>query len=229
MLYTSLTPKFFGVNLFGDYNDLDKLYNVIHHCAVGFAEDSSAQRHLHYVAYEVRHALQGQGKKHLWKSNEGEQNTYYGSTFPLPYYLLFVNLMQNAFTQERRLYQTATILNLVSDLQETAMNSGCLQFTNSVDYWAFNSLLNQPRLIPGSNITSAIRDKDYLTVTADYAVWKFIKVAPKNRLAKLGQVMDFMHAYSDEHKRALEDLRSLGIFPKEGAHLEFEMLEPKQW
>ncbi|NOS91216.1 MAG: hypothetical protein HOP30_04800 [Cyclobacteriaceae bacterium] len=229
MIYTTLTKKFFGLSLLGDFQDLERLYNVIHHCADCYAEDSSAKNHLHYFAYEIRHARQGDREQKIIASFNGDKNIYYSTSFALPYYILFVNLMQNSFAKERRLWQTASIWDLTSDLQETASKSGSLDFIQAVDYWAFNTLLNQPRLIPGVDITSAVRDKDYLTIMADYAVYKFKSISAKQRLQKLGQIMNYMHPYSDDHKNAIEDMRYLGISVAEKAHLEFEMLDIRQW
>lgn len=229
MIHTSLSKRFFGIYLYGDFNDLERLHKVIHHCADSYAENSGAKNHLHYFAYEVRHALQGDREQKILTSIKGDKNVYCGTYFALPYYILFMNLMQNSVVQERRLWQTATIWELIGDLQETAMGPGSLDFVQSIDYWAFNTLLNQPRLIPGANIMSAVRDKDYLTIMADYTVYKFKSIPPKQRLSKIGQIMNYMFPYSDDHKSALEDLRYLGVTPEEGAHLEFEMLDLKQW
>lgn len=229
MLYTSITKKFFGISLYGDFNDLERLHKVIHHCADGYAENSGARNHLHYFAYEVRHALQGDREQEIFTSIKGDKNIYYRAYFALPYYVLFINLMQNSFARERRLWQTSVIWELAADLQETAMKSNSSAFAQSVDYWVFNSLLNQPRIIPGVDLLSATRDKDYLTIMADYAVYKFKSIPSKQRLTKFGQVMNYMHPYSNDHKNALDDLRYLGISLQEGTHLEFEMLDIKQW
>lgn len=118
MIYTTLTRKFFGIHLYGDFNDLDKLHKVIHHCADGYAENSGAREHLHYVAYEIRHTMQGDRERKIVNRNETDKTTYYGATFALPYYILFINLMQNSFAPERRLWQTAVIWELTADLQE---------------------------------------------------------------------------------------------------------------
>lgn len=109
MIYTSLTKRFFGIQLFGDLNDLERLHSVIHHCADGYAVESGAKEHLHHIAYEVRHAKQGDRERKVMPGVSEDNNVYYGASFPLPYYLLFVNLMQNSFAKERRLWQTAVI------------------------------------------------------------------------------------------------------------------------
>lgn len=230
MIYTALTPKYFGIHLYGDFKDLEKLHKVIHHCADGYAEDTGARQHLHFIAYEIRHAMQGDREQKTLKENAEDTNIYYGTSFALPYYMLFINLMQNSITHERRLWQTAAIWELTADLQETAKNSGSGDFVQTVDYWAFNTLLNQPRLIPGNDITSpAIRDKDHLTLTADYAVIKFKSTLPKHRLAKLGFIMNYMHPYANDHRTAIDELRTMGISLEAGGHLEFEMLDIKKW
>lgn len=229
MIHTSLTKNFFGISLFGDFSDLEKLYNVIHHCADSYADKSAAKEHLHSFAYEIRHAKQGDRERKIFEFDNENKNTYYGAAFPLPYYLLSLNLMQTSVPQERKLWQSATILELVGDLQETALSSESLALLESTNYWVFNNLLNQPRLVPGQSIHAATREKDYLSITADFAVYKFIAIPPHNRLAKIGHVMNYMHAWTEEHKNALEELRDSGVLLEEGSNLEFEMLDFKKW
>jgi hypothetical protein len=207
MIHTELTKKFFGIHLYGDFNDLERLHKVIHHCADGYAENSGARDHLHFVAYEIRHAKQGERNRKASGGNEDDKIIYYGTSFTLPYYLLFINLMQNSFVIERRLWQTALIWELTADLQETALTSGSTDFVQCVDYWAFNTLLNQPRLIPGQQLLSAMRDKDYLTVMADFATIKFKSLLPEDRLIKLSTVMNYMHPYTDDHKEGVNELK----------------------
>jgi len=137
--------------------------------------------------------------------------------------------MQNSFSQERRLWQAAVILDITSDLQETALNSGSLPFIQGINYWVFNSLLNQPRFIAGVDLMSNAKEEDCLSILADYAVHKFKSISPKGRLSQLPQIMDYMHPYSEAYKDALEDLNSLGISPEQGGHLNFEMLDIKLW
>lgn len=229
MVYTTLSRKHFGIHLYGDFNDLECLHKVIHHCADGYAEDSGAKGHLHSIAYEIRHAMQGNRERKILHANEKDKNIYYGTSFALPYYMLFINLIQNSFVPERKLWQTAVIWQLTADMQETAINSGSLDFIHSVEYWAFNTLLNQPRYLPGVDLGTAIGDKDYLTIMADYAVWKFISISPKDRLSKFGYVMNYIHPWADDHKTALAELRAMGNTLEEGAYLQFEMLDVEQW
>lgn len=64
---------------------------------------------------------------------------------------------------------------------------------------------------------------------ADYAVYKFKSILPKHRLSKLGHIMNYMHPWTDDHRTAIDELRTMGISLEEGSHLQFEMLDLKQW
>lgn len=76
---------------------------------------------------------------------------------------------------------------------------------------------------------SATRDKDHLTILADYAVYKFISIPAKKRLAQLGSVMNHIHPWTEDSKKAIQELTSKGKPPEEGDHLEFAMLDFKEW
>jgi len=137
--------------------------------------------------------------------------------------------MQNSFALERKLHETVAIWDVVADLQETARLSDSLDFIKCVDYWVFNTLLNQPRVIPGENLMSAIKEKDHLTILADYAVNKFMFISPAQRLSKLGFVMNYVYPWTNESKNAINELRSQGLSLNEGECLEFQMLDIKKW
>lgn len=64
---------------------------------------------------------------------------------------------------------------------------------------------------------------------ADYAVYKFKSIAPKQRLSKLGQVMNYMQPYTDDHKFAIQEMKKMGISLSEQGYLQFEMLDPRDW
>jgi len=85
MIYTAITKRSFGITLFGDFNDLDKLYKVIHHCADCYQEGSGAKGHLQFIAYEIRHAKLGKRERKVLKSDSGDNHIYYSTSFALPY------------------------------------------------------------------------------------------------------------------------------------------------
>jgi hypothetical protein len=79
-----------GVTLWGDYNDLDSLYETVHFLAEAALYD--AQDFLLSLAYDVRHAFQGNRKL---ESSNG--NTYFGVDIIWPVFLSqLVLLRRNA-------------------------------------------------------------------------------------------------------------------------------------
>jgi hypothetical protein len=57
----------------------------------------------------------------------------------------------------------------------------------------------------------------------------FVTRPAKDRLSKLGQIMNYMHPWTGDYKVAIDELQTIDISLQEGAHLEFEMLDLKQW
>ena len=63
MLKVKLTENYAGVTIYGDYNDLDFLYDSINYLIRGDGEsiqEYMMQNHLYSFLYELRHAYQGQ-------------------------------------------------------------------------------------------------------------------------------------------------------------------------
>jgi hypothetical protein len=81
------TKRGAGITLSGDFNDLDSLYETVHFLAETAPYD--AQDFLLSLAYEVRHALQGNRK--VEKSNG---NTYFGVDIVWPIFLSQLALLR---------------------------------------------------------------------------------------------------------------------------------------
>ena len=96
MLKVELTENYAGVTIYGDYNDLDFLYDSISYLIHGDPSSDGEyimQNHLYGFLYDVRHAYQGdreiklidnnlQEDKRQWhgikKKDVTSKNMYYG-------------------------------------------------------------------------------------------------------------------------------------------------------
>src|ERR1035437_8908432 len=95
MLQASPSKNSEGITIYGDYCDLNTLYNVIHEIAEPLDETDLTQKGQHLLllnfAYEIRKAFSGNRliKKVKLDGNEN-QNTYYGSQFAWTDILIFI-------------------------------------------------------------------------------------------------------------------------------------------
>lgn len=85
MLFSKPTPKGTGLEIWGDFNDLRCLYDVMTYLAKPSSSENTPEyerndRLLTIVPYEVRHAFQGQRLKRNNVDNgyDGLKTTYYG-------------------------------------------------------------------------------------------------------------------------------------------------------
>ena len=72
MLKVELTKNYAGVTIYGDYNDLDNLYDSIHYFIMydpNSLEEYLMQTHLYGFLYDVRHAYQGDREVELIDNN----------------------------------------------------------------------------------------------------------------------------------------------------------------
>ena len=113
MLKVELTENYAGVTIYGDYNDLDNLYDSIHYF---IKEEPNSlgeyimQNHIYGFLYDVRHAYQGdreailidnylQEDKRKWlglkKKDITEHNMYFSFNYLLPDIFLDMILIKN--------------------------------------------------------------------------------------------------------------------------------------
>lgn len=85
-----------GITLWGDYRDLDHLRDTIYHLA---DDDALGGQLTHYVlglAYDVRHAAQGDRLEETFGFDELDSVTYRGVQILWPYFLTQVSLLRRA-------------------------------------------------------------------------------------------------------------------------------------
>lgn len=118
MIKTKLTENYAGINISGDYDDLNELYDSIHYF---IQEEACSERedimrdHLYGFLYDVRHAYQGDREIELVENGlvdykkeyhdikkELTDNVYYSFNYPLPDLLLDIILIQHFISKNNR-------------------------------------------------------------------------------------------------------------------------------
>ena len=110
MIKVKLTENYAGVNISGDYEDLDELYNAIHYLIKQDPNnemEESMQNHLYGFLYDVRHAYQGDRdielienglsdyKKEYFKIKKiVKENVYFSFNYVLPDLILDMVLIK---------------------------------------------------------------------------------------------------------------------------------------
>jgi hypothetical protein len=95
MLQASPSKNSEGITIYGDYSDLNTLYNVIHEIAETLNETDINQKGQHLLllnfAYEIRKAFSGNRlTKRVKIDGNGNQINYYGSQFAWTDILIFI-------------------------------------------------------------------------------------------------------------------------------------------
>lgn len=126
MLQTFPTKAGTGISIFGDYGDLQMLYQTIHHFAETLDENRKEQKGQHQLlmnfAYEVRKAYSGQRLiEKLSFDGDDVEHTFYGFQLVWTDMLIFINTLRfnAAYTRTEKLHQGA--LYLLEFLVEKAL------------------------------------------------------------------------------------------------------------
>jgi len=111
MLQANPTESGTGISIYGDYADLDSLYETVHHIEDSLDEDNAYQRDQHMLlmnfAYEIRHAYQGTRLVKEMRFDDDYIHHYYGFQLVWTDLLIFTNALCNnaAYIQTDKLNQ----------------------------------------------------------------------------------------------------------------------------
>ncbi len=96
MLISKPTKKAAGIEIYGDYRDLESLHETIHH----LCEDSILVDHMEDyllgLAYEIRHAYQGDRLKRNFGNKGRDGVQYFGTQLLWPQFLVQLSLLRHA-------------------------------------------------------------------------------------------------------------------------------------
>lgn len=95
MIISKPTPHGAGIFLYGDYNDLRSLHETIHElCAEGGPLIGQVNEYVLGLAYDIRHAYQGDRDTLAMDSGTQKDAPYYGVSILWPYFLVQLSLLR---------------------------------------------------------------------------------------------------------------------------------------
>jgi len=127
MLQAHPTKNGTGVSIFGDYGDLNSLYETVHYVADALYEYNKEQNGQHQLlmnfAYEIRKAYSGQRlTDEIQFDNNDQKINYYGFNIVWTDIILFINTLRynNDFAQTNKLHQAN--IYMLEYIIETALS-----------------------------------------------------------------------------------------------------------
>ena len=206
MLKVELTENYAGVTIYGDYNDLDFLYDSINYLING---DSSSggeytmQNHLYAFLYDVRHAYQGdreailvdnymQDYKRKWleirKKDVTEHNVYYCFNYLLPDIFLDMVLIKHFIRNVDKKFNDAynPYINMVNYFYSLVLHS----LENMLTETKFNK-------IKKGLLESVVTDSMFIPQWFEIISIDYSKMTKKQREKEFMHIMDTIYNYSD--------------------------------
>lgn len=206
MLKVELTENYAGVTIYGDYNDLDYLYDAIYQFIKEEANslgEYMMQNHIYGFLYEVRHAYQGdrdvilvdnnlQDSKRQWhgikKKDVTEHNMYFSFNYLLPDIFLDMmiirDFMGNVDKKVNDFYNP--YINMVNYFYSSVLHS-LEEFLTKIK---FNKI--KKGLLESVVIESMFIPQWFEIISVDYA-----KMTKKQREKEFMHIMDAIYNYRD--------------------------------
>jgi len=94
MLIGKATKYGAGITLYGDYWDLHNLYETIHFLANGVPFNEQFSNFVLGLAYDIRHAYQGNRKKRIFGYDNIDKISYRGVDILWPFFLVQVGMLR---------------------------------------------------------------------------------------------------------------------------------------
>src|SRR4030043_773302 len=94
MLLSEPTKYGSGITIWGDYQDFENLHETIHFLAEGVPLTINFQDFMLGLAYDIRHAFQGDRKTKISRFDRLDRVKYYGVDILWPVFLVQLGLMR---------------------------------------------------------------------------------------------------------------------------------------
>lgn len=217
MLKVELTKNYAGVTIYGDYDDLNTLYDAI----VYFIEEEPnnltkyvMQNHVYGFLYDVRHAYQGDRESKLvnnnlsdvkrnWhnikKKDIAKNNLYYSFNYLLPDLILDMILMRY----------------FMKNIDNKNIYNPYINITNyfySLVLHSFENLLTKVRFnkVKYEIMNSSISDKNFIPQWFELISIDYIKMNKKQREKEFMHIIDSICNYMnykdyDDLKKEIDD------------------------
>lgn len=204
MLRIDVTKNYVGVNIGGDYDDLDKLYDSIHYL---IQEDSNSieeytmQNHLYAFLYEVRHAYQGsrgveslpngltdEAKKYYHIKKGNTDNIYYSFQYTIPDLLLDMVLVK---------YFISKVDKKENDIFNPYLNLVNLFYSLVLD--AFLDILSLPKYnkLKKGILNSKISKKNFFPQWFQIITCNYLNSPKEKRLKNFMKTAEAIYNYNE--------------------------------
>lgn len=201
MIKVKLTENYTGVEIIGDYEDLDELYDAIYYIIKGDPKnemEESMANHFYGFLYDVRHAYQGDRGVELIENGLAPKrkydgvkknitdNVYFKFNYVLPELILHMVLLNYFIPRidKRELDRFNPYINLVNLFYSKVLHS----LSEILTPIRFNKLKNK---IMDSVISDTIYYPQWFqNITNDY-----LKYSKEQRIKEFKKTMDAIHSY----------------------------------
>lgn len=206
MLKVELTKNYAGVTIYGDYNDLDFLYDSISYLIHGDPSsygEYTMQNHLYGFLYDVRHAYQGdreailvdnylQNYKRKWleirKKDVTEHNVYFCFNYLLPDIFLDMVLIKHFIRK---------VDKKVNDVYNPYINM--VNYFYSLVLHSLENILTEIKFnkIKKGLLESVVTDSIFIPQWFEIISIDYSKMTKKQREKDFMHIMDAIYNYSD--------------------------------
>ena len=206
MLKVELTENYAGVTIYGDYNDLDFLYDSISYLIHGDPSSDGEyimQNHLYGFLYDVRHAYQGdreailvdnylQDYKRKWleirKKDVTEHNVYFCFNYLLPDIFLDMVLIKHFIRK---------VDKKVNDVYNPYINM--VNYFYSLVLHSLENILTEIKFnkIKKGLLESVVTDSIFIPQWFEIISIDYSKMTKKQREKDFMHIMDAIYNYSD--------------------------------
>ena len=206
MLKVELTENYAGVTIYGDYNDLDFLYDSISYLIHGDPSSDgeyTMQNHLYGFLYDVRHAYQGdreailvdnylQDYKRKWleirKKDATEHNVYFCFNYLLPDIFLDMVLIKHFIRK---------VDKKVNDVYNPYINM--VNYFYSLVLHSIENILTEIKFnkIKKGLLESVVTDSIFIPQWFEIISIDYSKMTKKQREKEFMHIMDAIYNYSD--------------------------------
>ena len=206
MLKVELTENYAGVTIYGDYNDLDFLYDSISYLIHGDPSSDGEyimQNHLYGFLYDVRHAYQGdreailvdnylQNYKRKWleirKKDVTEHNVYFCFNYLLPDIFLDMVLIKHFIRK---------VDKKVNDVYNPYINM--VNYFYSLVLHSIENILTEIKFnkIKKGLLESVVTDSIFIPQWFEIISIDYSKMTKKQREKEFMHIMDAIYNYGD--------------------------------
>lgn len=188
MLFSRATKKGAGIEVYGDFNDLDSLLMTIYHLTDNAVlATEGVENFVLGLAYEVRHASQGDRLVVDEENGPERSSTYFGFRYIWPYFLVQLSLLRKSITNQKVNHEHMSNIYRLEHIALMALVDLDPKMASKV----FGFL---PKLAEADK-------KDYLFNFIDYVTYEFLfdLKRKRDRVDDLSRLLEEIHPESEDY------------------------------